>query len=158
VIAGRIVDEFGEPLTGAQVSVLRYGYVNGVRQLRPAGQGNRTDDQGAFRVFGLPPGEYYVAASTGLIDAVKRDPPVYYPGTMSFAEAQPITLGAGADASADFQIVDGSTWNGSPRDNRGRPGACEQALVGTPVVDPNRPLELLRTIHSFALCSACAVH
>jgi len=59
---------------------------------------------------------------------------------------------------ADYQIVDGSTWNGSPRDNRGRPGACEQALVGTPVVDPNRPLELLRTIHSFALCSACAVH
>jgi Ni,Fe-hydrogenase I large subunit len=59
---------------------------------------------------------------------------------------------------ADYQIVDGSTWNGSPRDNRGRPGACEQALVGTPVADPNRPLELLRTVHSFALCSACAVH
>ena len=59
---------------------------------------------------------------------------------------------------ADYQIVDGSTWNGSPRDNRGRPGACEQALVGTPVADPNRPLEVLRTVHSFALCSACAVH
>jgi Ni,Fe-hydrogenase I large subunit len=59
---------------------------------------------------------------------------------------------------ADYQIVDGSTWNGSPRDNRGRPGACEQALVGTPVADPNRPLELLRTVHSFALCAACAVH
>jgi Ni,Fe-hydrogenase I large subunit len=59
---------------------------------------------------------------------------------------------------AEYQIVDGSTWNGSPRDNRGRPGACEQALVGTPVVDPNRPLEVLRTVHSFALCAACAVH
>ena len=47
-----------------------------------------------------------MAASTGLIDAVKRDPPVYYPGTMNFAEAQPITLGAGAEASADFQIVE----------------------------------------------------
>ena len=42
----------------------------------------------------------------GLIDAIKRDPPVYYPGTMSFAEAQPVTLGAGAEASADFQIID----------------------------------------------------
>ena len=63
VIAGRIVDEFGEPLTGAQVSVQRYAYVNGMRQLRPAGQGDRTDDQGAFRVFGLPPGEYYVSAT-----------------------------------------------------------------------------------------------
>ena len=59
---------------------------------------------------------------------------------------------------ADYQIVDGSTWNGSPRDNRGRPGACEQALVGTPIADPNRPLEVLRTIHSFAVCPACAVH
>lgn len=59
---------------------------------------------------------------------------------------------------ADYQIVDGSTWNGSPRDNRGRPGACEQALVGTPVADADRPIELLRTLHSFALCAACAVH
>jgi Ni,Fe-hydrogenase I large subunit len=59
---------------------------------------------------------------------------------------------------ADYQIVDGSTWNGSPRDNRSRPGACEQALVGTPIADPNRPLEVLRTIHSFAVCPACAVH
>ena len=45
VIAGRIVDEFGEPLTGAQVSVLRYAYVNGTRQLRPAGQSDRTDER-----------------------------------------------------------------------------------------------------------------
>jgi Ni,Fe-hydrogenase I large subunit len=59
---------------------------------------------------------------------------------------------------ADYQIVDGSTWNGSPRDNRGRPGACEHALLGTPIADPARPLEALRTVHSFALCAACAVH
>ncbi len=63
VIAGRIVDEFGEPLTGAQVQVLRYAYVNGARQLRPAGQSDRTDDQGSFRVFGLPPGDYAVSAT-----------------------------------------------------------------------------------------------
>ena len=59
---------------------------------------------------------------------------------------------------ADYQIVDASTWNGSPRDARGRSGACERALLGTPVADPNRPLEILRTVHSFALCPACAVH
>lgn len=59
---------------------------------------------------------------------------------------------------AAYQIVDGSTWNASPRDNRGRPGACEQALLGTPIADPARPLEALRTVHSFALCAACAVH
>lgn len=59
---------------------------------------------------------------------------------------------------ADYQIVDGSTWNGSPRDGRGRRGACEEALIGTPVADANRPLEILRTVHSFAICPACAVH
>ena len=63
VITGRIVDEFGEPLTGAQVRVLRYGYAAGARRLLPAGQSDRTDDQGTFRVFGLPPGEYVVSAT-----------------------------------------------------------------------------------------------
>ena len=51
-----------------------------------------------------------------------------------------------------------STWNGSPRDAANQPGAWEQALVGTPVADPEQPLEILRTIHSFDPCMACAVH
>jgi Ni,Fe-hydrogenase I large subunit len=57
-----------------------------------------------------------------------------------------------------YQIVDATTWNGSPRDRRGRRGAIEQALIGTPVVDPNRPLELLRIVRSFDPCLTCAVH
>lgn len=59
---------------------------------------------------------------------------------------------------ARYQIVDATTWNGSPRDTRGRPGAMEQALVGTPVADPDRPLEVFRTVRSFAPCLTCAVH
>jgi Ni,Fe-hydrogenase I large subunit len=57
-----------------------------------------------------------------------------------------------------YQVVDASTWNASPRDGRGRRGAMEQALIGTPVADPDRPLEILRTVHSFDPCMACAVH
>ena len=57
VITGRIVDEFGEPLTGAQVQVLRYVWVSGARTLQPAGGADRTDDQGTYRIFGLQPGE-----------------------------------------------------------------------------------------------------
>ncbi len=57
-----------------------------------------------------------------------------------------------------YQIVDASTWNGSPRDGKGRRGAWEEALVGTPIADPARPLEILRTLHSFDPCTACAVH
>lgn len=59
---------------------------------------------------------------------------------------------------ADYQIVDASTWNASPRDAQGRRGALEEALVGTPVADVARPVEILRTVHSFDPCPACAVH
>jgi Ni,Fe-hydrogenase I large subunit len=57
-----------------------------------------------------------------------------------------------------YQVVDASTWNVSPRDATGTPGPMETALLGTPVIDPARPLEILRTIHSFDPCAACAVH
>lgn len=59
---------------------------------------------------------------------------------------------------ANYQLVVPSTWNGSPRDDQGRRGAMEEALLGTPVEDPTQPLEILRTVHSFDPCMACAVH
>ncbi len=59
---------------------------------------------------------------------------------------------------SNYQLVVPSTWNGSPRDAQGRRGAWEEALVGTPIADPARPVEVLRTIHSFDPCMACAVH
>jgi Ni,Fe-hydrogenase I large subunit len=58
----------------------------------------------------------------------------------------------------NYQAVVPTTWNASPRDARGVRGPYEAALVGTPIADPNRPLEILRTIHSFDPCLACAVH
>jgi len=58
----------------------------------------------------------------------------------------------------NYQFVVPSTWNGSPRDAHGRPGPYEAALVGTPVADPDQPVEILRTVHSFDPCLACAVH
>ena len=58
----------------------------------------------------------------------------------------------------NYQAVVPSTWNASPRDAKGQRGAYEAALVGTPVADQNKPLEILRTIHSFDPCLACAVH
>ncbi len=59
---------------------------------------------------------------------------------------------------ANYQLVVPSTWNASPRDGKGQRSAYEQALIGTPVHDPQQPLELIRTIHSFDPCLACAVH
>lgn len=58
----------------------------------------------------------------------------------------------------NYQCVVPSTWNASPRDVHGRPGPYEAALVDTPVADGDQPVEILRTIHSFDPCLACAVH
>jgi [NiFe] hydrogenase large subunit len=59
---------------------------------------------------------------------------------------------------ANYQMVVPSTWNIGPRDANDKMGPLEEALVGTPVVDPKRPLEILRTIHSYDPCIACGVH
>ncbi len=58
----------------------------------------------------------------------------------------------------NYQAVVPSTWNAGPRDAKNRPGPYEASLVGNPIADPERPLEVLRTIHSFDPCLACAVH
>ncbi|MEJ2373487.1 MAG: nickel-dependent hydrogenase large subunit, partial [Sulfurimonas sp.] len=58
----------------------------------------------------------------------------------------------------NYQAVVPSTWNAAPRDYKNRMGAYEAALIGTKVADPEQPLEILRTIHSFDPCIACAVH
>ncbi len=59
---------------------------------------------------------------------------------------------------ASYQAIVPSTWNASPRDPKGNIGAYEAALLGTPMADPSQPLEILRTIHSFDPCLACASH
>ena len=59
---------------------------------------------------------------------------------------------------ANYQAVVPSTWNAGPRDAMGQKGPYESALIGTPIADPNKPVEILRTIHSFDPCLACAVH
>ncbi len=58
----------------------------------------------------------------------------------------------------NYQLVVPTTWNGSPRDSQGQRSPYEASLIGTPVHDPHQPLEILRTIHSFDPCLACAVH
>ena len=58
----------------------------------------------------------------------------------------------------NYQYVVPSTWNLGPRDDKGKLGPVEEALIGTPVADPQKPLEVLRTVHSFDPCVACGVH
>ena len=58
----------------------------------------------------------------------------------------------------NYQCVVPSTWNACPRNDKDEPGPYEASLLNTPIADPERPLEVLRTIHSFDPCIACAIH
>ncbi|MGD8563201.1 MAG: nickel-dependent hydrogenase large subunit [Desulfarculaceae bacterium] len=58
----------------------------------------------------------------------------------------------------NYQMVVPSTWNLGPRCAKGKLGPVEEALIGTPIADPEKPLEVLRTVHSFDPCIACGVH
>jgi Ni,Fe-hydrogenase I large subunit len=58
----------------------------------------------------------------------------------------------------NYQAVVPSTWNAGPRDEQGQTGPYEASLIGTPVGVPDQPVEILRTVHSFDPCLACAVH
>ena len=57
-----------------------------------------------------------------------------------------------------YQAVVPSTWNAGPRDGKNQRGPYEEALIGNPIADPKRPLEALRTLHSYDPCLACAIH
>jgi hydrogenase large subunit len=81
---------------------------------------------------------------------------------MGLTEAPRGALGHWIDIAdskiSGYQIVTPTAWNASPKDELGQPGPIEQALVGTPVADPDNPIEPLRVVHSFDPCLACSVH
>ena len=58
----------------------------------------------------------------------------------------------------NYQAVVPSTWNAGPRDAKDQLGPYEASLIGNPIADPKRPVEALRTVHSFDPCLACAIH
>ena len=107
VIAGRIVDEFGEPMSDVQVAPQQYQSVQGQRRLVPSGRMASTDDMGEFRLFGIPPGQYYLSATwrnqSAMVNGGTQDrtayAPMYFPGTDNPAQAQRITLAVGQEVT-----------------------------------------------------------
>jgi len=102
VVTGRVVDEVGEGVAQASVSLARRRYVDGERQL--VGQsGSSTDDRGEFRIFGVPPGEYVMVARLETMDFGSRDRvryvPTYYPGTPVASDAQRVPVAAAQEVS-----------------------------------------------------------
>jgi hypothetical protein len=120
-ISGRIVDDLGEPIASVEVMVQRFAYMGGSRRLVPAGaQGgnDRTDDLGQFRLYGLPPGEYYVSATLRNMEFMGPNAMVvasgqsdgyaatFFPGTTSVGEARRVAVRAGQDVTnVSFALV-----------------------------------------------------
>ncbi len=129
VITGRVSDEFGDPITGARVQVLRSQVQQGRRRLAPIPNNAQTDDTGSFRVFGLAPGEYYVAASLQAAPQDSSDNPVayaptYFPGTGNVVDAQRISLTLGTEQSGInfvLQPVRAVRVSGTVVDSNGAP-------------------------------------
>jgi protocatechuate 3,4-dioxygenase beta subunit len=115
VITGRVVDEFGEPVTDVMVSAMRMSFANGRRRLVPAGRSGQTNDIGQFRIYGLAPGDYYVSATYRDLGVIALDfmtsgsssgsgsqptsgyAPTYFPGTPSPGEAQRVSVAVGQE-------------------------------------------------------------
>ncbi len=122
-VQGHVVDEFGDAVADASVSAMRMQFAQGKRRLVPAGRASTSNDQGYFRIFGLPPGEYYVSATVRTLDTMVFDmlgasgggptgsnnnsgyAASYYPGSANPAEAQRLSLAVGQELSnVDIQL------------------------------------------------------
>ena len=107
VIVARVTDRFGEPVRGVQVQAQQVGFIDGVRRLQPTAASipNVTDDRGEIRLFGLAPGEYYVAARAATPAAGQGIALTYHPGTVAASEARPIQVGLGEEVAVTFPLV-----------------------------------------------------
>jgi hypothetical protein len=146
VIGGRIVDEFGEPVANASVMAMRYGYAAGTRRLMPAAGANTsdtTDDQGRYRLFGLPPGDYYVSATLRaggreIMDSSGERSgyaPTYYPGTPNMAEAARVRLGVSQESTeVSFGLIATKlvTVSGHVLNSEGQPAAGGVVTLTSP--------------------------
>ncbi|HEV3142011.1 MAG TPA: carboxypeptidase regulatory-like domain-containing protein, partial [Vicinamibacterales bacterium] len=120
VIAGRVVDEYGDAIENANVRLQRIEWSRGRRRLASVrGVASRdTDDQGRYRLFGVPPGRYLVSAAVGeplrgRLGAVNDLPGyvrTYFPGTPSATEAQPLDIATSDQAlNINFALSTGQT-------------------------------------------------
>jgi hydrogenase large subunit len=108
-------------------------------------------------------------AMLGWLSEIKVGQPVYSvyttPGSASgigLTEAPRGALGHWVRIAngkiANYQIITPTCWNASPRDTASQLGPIEKALIGTPIIEPAKPIEVVRIIHSFDPCLSCAVH
>jgi protocatechuate 3,4-dioxygenase beta subunit len=132
IISGRILDEYGEPLSDVMVAPQRFQYIQGQRRLTVAGRSAFSNDLGEFRIFGVPPGQYYLQATwrnvspIGFGNSENRNgyAPLFFPGTLEIAQAQRLTIGVGTEVSdvmMTMKPIKAVTVTGTIVDSRGQP-------------------------------------
>ncbi|HXI31786.1 MAG TPA: carboxypeptidase-like regulatory domain-containing protein, partial [Vicinamibacterales bacterium] len=140
VVTGRIVDEFGEPMSSLQVTAMQTRLINGKRDLIQMGFAT-TDDLGEFRIFGLAPGQYSVKATWRRPgpppDPTSPDrtgyPETFFPGTTEADQAQRFTLRAGqtvSDLAMALSPIATARVEGTIVDADGRPMTGTTLIVG----------------------------
>ena len=142
VITGRVTDHNGEPQAGIGMSALRFVWApSGARNLERTSfglfSGIVTDDLGQFRIYGLMPGSYVVAAGTlpGVLSGLPSTSQVttYYPGTANADEAQSVDVEMGQEVSVHFSLVSArlARITGTILDSGGRPLGWRSIMLGT---------------------------
>jgi protocatechuate 3,4-dioxygenase beta subunit len=131
VITGRILDEFGEPLSDVTVAPQRFQYIQGQRRLVPSGRTVYTDDLGEFRIFAVPPGQYYLQATWRAQNPMSPNneertgyAPMFFPGTLEVSQAQRLTIAVGTEVSdvvMTMKPVKAVRVTGTVVDSQGRP-------------------------------------
>ena len=131
IVSGRILDEFGEPIPDVQVAAQQYQTIQGQRRLVPSGRQTQTNDIGEFRLFGIPPGQYYLTATWRNnnnnplnLDDRTAYAPMYFPGTDNPAQAQRLTLAIGQELSdlvMALKPIKATRVNGTVTTADGRP-------------------------------------
>ena len=119
VIMGRVTDDFGDPVADVQVTAMRLEYSDGRRRPSPVGRIATTNDIGAYRLYGLPPGDFYVGTvfsmGGGMMGGADSEEgfvyaPTYYPGTASVTDAARVALKLGQERSnIDLVLVSSRT-------------------------------------------------
>jgi 5-hydroxyisourate hydrolase-like protein (transthyretin family) len=139
-IEGTLLDEFGDPAPGVLVQIARRTLVGGRYRIVPGGGPvpvPPSDDRGRYRVAAVPPGDYYVAALSGVYtesNDVGGFAPTYYPGTADAGGATPMSIALGGDAAATFALVPAKTVSIAGRivDEAGQPMGRGTLWLATP--------------------------
>ena len=149
VITGRVVDEFGEPVSDVFVAAQRQQYVNNARRPMPVGSPSSSNDIGEFRIYGLSGGDYYVAATpraqTGPLD-VSTDRTgyglTYYPGTPDLSAAQRVHVSSGDTVTnivVALTVTRTARISGTVLDGDGRPARGGNVMVASRNGGPGLP-------------------